>query len=86
MHLVVITARPTRRPLGGEGDLQGVRRGEGLALSESVERGAIVSSLPWYQTELEETRRLMGDDFWPYGVESNRATLEAAVRYSRSRA
>jgi 4,5-dihydroxyphthalate decarboxylase len=24
----------------------------------------------------------MGEDFWPYGVEANRATLEAAVRYS----
>jgi 4,5-dihydroxyphthalate decarboxylase len=24
----------------------------------------------------------MGDDFWPYGVEANRATLEAVTRYS----
>jgi hypothetical protein len=29
-----------------------------------------------------QTRALMGDDFWPYGVEPNRATLEALVRYS----
>jgi 4,5-dihydroxyphthalate decarboxylase len=24
---------------------------------------------------------LMGDDFWPYGLESNRRTLETFVRY-----
>lgn len=53
-----------------------------LALREAFARGAIASSLPWFQSELEETRAAMGDDLWPYGVEKNRATLEAAVRYS----
>jgi 4,5-dihydroxyphthalate decarboxylase len=24
----------------------------------------------------------MGEDFWPYGVEANRKTLEAMTRYS----
>jgi 4,5-dihydroxyphthalate decarboxylase len=24
----------------------------------------------------------MGDDFWPYGLEANRATLETFVRYA----
>ena len=43
---------------------------------------ALVTSLPWQLAETEATRALMGDDFWPYGVELNRATLEALARYS----
>lgn len=39
-------------------------------------------SLPWAAKELEETRALMGDNFWPYGIEANRKTLEALFQYS----
>lgn len=38
--------------------------------------------MPFGHYEAEESRALFGDDFWPYGVERNRPTLEAAVRYS----
>lgn len=43
---------------------------------------ALKVTLPWLVSEWESTRELMGDDFWPYGLEKNRATLEAAVTYS----
>jgi len=39
-------------------------------------------SLPWVGQELEETRALMGDNFWSYGIEANRKTLETLFRYS----
>jgi len=32
--------------------------------------------------EVEETIALMGKDYWPYGVEANRAALENMTRYS----
>jgi 4,5-dihydroxyphthalate decarboxylase len=38
--------------------------------------------LPWYGQELEETRQLMGDNFYSYGIKPNRKTLEALFRYS----
>ena len=38
--------------------------------------------LPWYGQELEQTKTLMGDNFYSYGIESNRKTLEALFRYS----
>jgi 4,5-dihydroxyphthalate decarboxylase len=38
--------------------------------------------LPWIVSHAEETVDILGDDFWPYGVEANRHTLEAMVRYS----
>ena len=39
-------------------------------------------SLPWVGQEIEETRTLMGENFWPYGIEPNRKALEALFRYS----
>ena len=39
-------------------------------------------SLPWVGQEIEETRNLMGENFWPYGVEPNRKALETLFRYS----
>ena len=44
--------------------------------------GWAFSSLPWFSTELEETRRLMGKNFYPYGIGASRKTLEALCRYS----
>jgi 4,5-dihydroxyphthalate decarboxylase len=38
-------------------------------------------TLPWVTQEFEETRRLMGDNFWPYGIEANRKELELVMRY-----
>ena len=44
--------------------------------------GWAMISLPWVGQELEETRELMGDNYWPYGIEPNRKTLETLFRYS----
>jgi len=38
--------------------------------------------LPWFAQEYEETKKLMGENFWPYGIELNRETLETLFRYS----
>lgn len=40
--------------------------------------------LPWYSQELEDTRALMGKNFYPYGVDPNRSTIELLYRYSRA--
>jgi 4,5-dihydroxyphthalate decarboxylase len=40
------------------------------------------TSLPWIETEFEETRELMGDNYWPYGIEPNRKALDALFQYS----
>ena len=39
------------------------------------------TSLPWAKDEYEETSRLMGADYWRYGIESNRRELELVMRY-----
>jgi 4,5-dihydroxyphthalate decarboxylase len=39
-------------------------------------------TLPWVTQEFEDTRTLMGENFWPYGIEANRKELEAVMRYT----
>lgn len=37
---------------------------------------------PWFLAGLERTQKLMGDDYWPYGIRANRLALETAIAYS----
>ena len=39
-------------------------------------------SLPWFGQEFDETRALMGANYYSYGIEHNQKTLEALFRYS----
>jgi 4,5-dihydroxyphthalate decarboxylase len=41
----------------------------------------LTCSLPWLVPEIERERAIFGGDLWSYGVEANRATLEAMVTY-----
>ena len=36
---------------------------------------------PWLTTLIGENRDLMGDDWWPYGIDANRAAIDAVLRY-----
>jgi 4,5-dihydroxyphthalate decarboxylase len=51
-------------------------------LDEIAEYSALKLTLPWFVSDLDETRALMGEDYWPYGVEANRKELETMCRYS----
>ena len=44
--------------------------------------GALNCMLPWSVAEYDSTVGLMGEDFWPYGVETNRVILETMTQYS----
>ena len=37
--------------------------------------------IPWSHDRADEARVLFGEDFWPYGIEPNRHTLNAFLRY-----
>ena len=39
-------------------------------------------TLPWVTQEFENTRKLMGENYWPYGIERNRKELELVMRYT----
>ena len=43
--------------------------------------GSLATMLPWLLAEIEEIDAVFGGDACPYGIEPNRPTLEALVRY-----
>ena len=51
------------------------------AENDLAETTALKTMLPWLPKHLDDTRRLMGEDFWPYGLEANRPVLETFLRY-----
>ncbi|PYQ75740.1 MAG: 4,5-dihydroxyphthalate decarboxylase [Acidobacteria bacterium] len=50
--------------------------------ADLAETAALKAMLPWLPAHVEETRREMGEEFWPYGIERNRRTLATFLRYS----
>src|SRR4029434_5772221 len=56
------------------------------ARARSLKRAADMAvsffPLPWIADELRIARELFGEDPWPYGVASNRTTLDLFLRYA----
>jgi 4,5-dihydroxyphthalate decarboxylase len=48
---------------------------------ELASQSTLKCMLPWLIRELEDTVQLMGKDYWPYGLEPNRKTLETFIAY-----
>jgi 4,5-dihydroxyphthalate decarboxylase len=46
------------------------------------EVAALKVMLPWLGSHLEDTEKLMGNDFWPYGLAHNELALDTFLRYS----
>ena len=42
---------------------------------------ALTTMLPWQIAQVEDVRRMMGEDWWPYGFAANRHVLDTFLRY-----
>lgn len=47
-----------------------------------ADNDVLACMLPWSVYDLESTRKVMGGDFWPYGIEPNRKPLETLCQYA----
>jgi 4,5-dihydroxyphthalate decarboxylase len=56
-------------------------RAQAIAYENLLHTGVTKTMLPWAPSHGEATRALMGEDFWPYGLEKNVKTLETFLRY-----
>ena len=52
------------------------------SLERMVDPNAPFTPLPWGYAYAQRAQELMGDDFWPYGVEPNRRTLATFLRFA----
>ncbi len=55
-----------------------------LAFRDLTDTTAHHITLPFLHDHVDDTKRLMGEDFWPYGLEANRTTLEAYLKYAHA--
>jgi 4,5-dihydroxyphthalate decarboxylase len=53
-----------------------------ISYQDMHETAALKYMLPWLPHQVEETEKIMGKDFWPYGFGPNVETLSTFLRYS----
>jgi 4,5-dihydroxyphthalate decarboxylase len=53
-----------------------------MALKALSNTQTLATMLPLLPAAVDETRRIFGNNFWPYGIDSNRPTLEKLVTYA----
>jgi 4,5-dihydroxyphthalate decarboxylase len=83
MHTVVIRRELyDREPWVAQSLFKAMCLAQRATYDDLSETAALKTMLPWLPAHLEETRREMGDDFWPYGLQRNRDTLGTFLRYS----
>src|SRR5882672_6743930 len=82
MHLVAIRREIyEKHPFVAPSLYQALCASKDLALEKMRYLGALRYMLPWLMSDLDEIDQVFGGDPWPYGIEPNRPTLEAALRY-----
>lgn len=47
-----------------------------------MDTGSPKASFAWLQPMIEEEQKIIGEDWYPYGIEPNRATIEALLQYT----
>lgn len=52
------------------------------ALHGIDETAALRYMLPWLQGEVEQTKQILGDDYWTYGVDANVPAIQTLADYS----
>jgi len=57
-------------------------KAKAAAQASLEDTAALKVLLPWLPAHLDETRALMGADYWPYGVQENLPTLRAMVDFA----
>jgi 4,5-dihydroxyphthalate decarboxylase len=82
MHLVAIRRDVyEKHPFIATSLYKAMNQAKDIALEKMRHVGALRYMLPGMTAELDEIDDVFGGDPWPYGIEPNRPTLEALVRY-----
>ena len=61
--------------------MKAFEQSKAAALAHLSDTSATKVTLPFIEEQLVATRELRGEDFWPYGLESNRKTLDTFLRH-----
>src|SRR5674536_221970 len=82
MHLVGVRRElAEQQPWLPGAVLKAFERAKTIALEKLSDTSSTKVTMPFVEERLMEARALMGQDFWPYGLEANRKTLETFLRH-----
>jgi 4,5-dihydroxyphthalate decarboxylase len=82
MHTVVLREDVHRaHPWAARSIYRAFMQARDLAVNGLYDTDALRVALPWLIDHVEEARRVIGENFWAYGLEPNRPTFEAIGRY-----
>jgi 4,5-dihydroxyphthalate decarboxylase len=85
MHCVVIRQELVdRHPWLPVEVFRAFARAKALTFSDLFQTNILRVSLPWIADTIAESRRLMGDNPWTYGLPDSRHEIEAMLRYARN--
>jgi 4,5-dihydroxyphthalate decarboxylase len=82
MHMVGVRRTiAERHPWLPAAVLKAFAQAKAVALAKLSDTSATKVTLPFVEEQLKAARALMGEDFWSYGVASNRHVIEAFLRH-----
>ena len=85
MHLIGIRhALVEKHPWLAVAVFKAFEQSKNAALAALSDPAVAKVTLPFVEETLKSVRELMGHDFWSYGVEPNRTTLEFFLRHHHS--
>ena len=77
MHTLVIRRELYRQhPWIAVSLMKAFSKAKDIVMRDLYELAALTTLLPWQVVHVEETRRMLGEDWWPYGIELNRHVLQ----------
>ena len=64
--------------------LKGFEQSKAVGMALLADTSATKVTLPFVEEQVKAARELMGEDYWSYGLEPNRKTLETFLRHHHS--
>jgi len=85
MHLIVVKkALAEQRPEVVKAVYEGFKKAKDVC-EEKLVKGMtfnnMTTMIPWLSALIAENRKVLGDDWWPYGIKRNREALDTFLRY-----
>ena len=84
MHIVAIrTSLVERYPWLPASVYKALLESKAIGLEKLTNLAQLAVALPWMEFESSETRALMGNDYWRYGVKDCRHEIDVMTRYAQ---
>lgn len=82
MHLLAIHKRTlAAMPWLPASLFKAFEQAKDMAIERLLEENEPMATYPWIDGVVAEAQEIMGQDYWPYGLEKNRTTVETFMRY-----